>query len=184
MPQILNFRKIEVTGPDREDLFSKLPFYIAGDATSAFRKWRKSLRGEVTDSMVKEWMLTYLAAKTSNTPGVGYFITLQNAVSNKRERPWKIHNIRNMKGPRRMLKTYLLFGDDGQVLGRAFVNKNNAIQLAKELILKGYDGNINIEFVKTCDPKFYQPLVARVEYSPSKNTHIGSWLCFGIESVV
>lgn len=182
MPLILNFRKIEVSGINKEEAFATIPFSIQGDATPAYKKWKaKQIKG-VNDNMMKEFMLNFLATKTRNTPGVGYYITLEGAVPCTKIRPYIVQNHRNPDGPRKMKKTYVLIGrEDHQILGRAFVTKTNAINLAKEIIQDGYIGTIDIELMKTVPEG--EPRVATVEYSPSKNTQVGTWICFGIENV-
>jgi len=182
MPLILNFRKIEVSGTDKEVAFSTIPFTIQGDATSAYKKWKaKQIRG-VNENMMKEFMLNFLATKSRNTPGVGYYITVEKAVPCLKQRPWMIVNHRNPGGPRKMKKTYVLISrEDNRILGKAYVNKTNAINLAKEIISEGYVGTIDIELMKTVPQG--EPRVASVAYSPSKNTQVGTWICFGIEQV-
>jgi len=181
MPLILNFRKIEVSGIDKDKAFSTLPFLVQGDATVAYKKWKEKQIRNINENMMKEFMLNFLATKSRNTPGVGYYITVEPASPCTKQRPYIVHNHRNPSGPRKMKKTYVLIGEEGQILGRAFVNKTNAINMAKEIMQEGYTGHIDIELMKTVPEG--EPRVASLDYSPSKGTHVGTWICFGIEQV-
>ena len=41
MTQFLNFKAIEVTGSTKEEALAKAPFDIMGDATQAYKIWKK-----------------------------------------------------------------------------------------------------------------------------------------------
>ena len=39
--KVINFKKLEVTGATKEEALAKAPFQIIGDATQAFKNWKK-----------------------------------------------------------------------------------------------------------------------------------------------
>ena len=41
MTQVVNFKRMEVTGVSKEEAFAQAPFAIAGDATQAYNRWLK-----------------------------------------------------------------------------------------------------------------------------------------------
>ena len=81
------FKRMEVSGATKEEALAKAPFDIMGDATQAFKLWKKKQLNGVTDSDIKQFMLDYLNKKSKNVAGVGFAITLESAVADTRERP-------------------------------------------------------------------------------------------------
>ena len=113
MTQIMNFKRMEVNGATKEEALAKAPFDIMGDATQAYKIWRKKQVNGVTDADKKEFMLEYLAKKSKNCAGVGFSITIESAVADTRERPYKIEDVKNDKGElkvedRKILPGYVL----------------------------------------------------------------------------
>ena len=88
MAQIMNFKRMEVTGATKEEALAKAPFSIMGDATQAYKAFRKKQVNGVTDADKKQFMLDYLAKKSKNVAGVGFSITEESAVADTRERPY------------------------------------------------------------------------------------------------
>ena len=76
MTQIMNFKRMEVNGATKEEALAKAPFDIMGDATQAYKIWRKKQVNGVTDSDKKQFMLDYLSKKSKNCAGVGFSLTL------------------------------------------------------------------------------------------------------------
>ena len=106
MAQIMNFKRMEVNGATKEEALAKAPFDIMGDATQAYKIWRKKQVNGVTDADKKEFMLEYLAKKSKNCAGVGFSITIESAVADTRERPYKIEDVKNDKGARKYKTIY------------------------------------------------------------------------------
>ena len=99
--KVINFKKLEVTGATKEEALAKAPFQIIGDATQAFKNWKKKQIDGVTDAKIKEFALDYIQKKTKSAAGVGFSITVDAAVADTRERPYKINDVKNEKGKRK-----------------------------------------------------------------------------------
>ena len=61
MAQFLNFKVMEVTGATKEEALEKAPFDIMGDATQAYKIWKKKQVNGVTEADRKQFMLDYLS---------------------------------------------------------------------------------------------------------------------------
>lgn len=183
MVNILNFKKREIVATSKEEakeIMENTLFHYSGDATQAFKNWKQSQKGAVTEREVKEFMLDYLNKKSKNCPGSGFMITVDPAVSDTRERPYSIEDIPN-EGRRKFKKTYQLIDvETGVVLGETQENKAVAKQLAKEIIKGGFKGKMKCNLAHKVIEG--QETVFTAEYTPSKNTKNGTWICFGIEA--
>ena len=181
MAQIMNFKRMEVNGATKEEALAKAPFDIMGDATQAYKIWRKKQVNGVTDADKKEFMLEYLAKKSKNCAGVGFSITIESAVADTRERPYKIEDVKNDKGARKY-KTIYQFIDKatGAIIAQTDETKAKAKKIAKELYTeKGFKGNLICNYTKQVVDG--EPTAFTVTYTPSKSSRIGSYLVFGIE---
>jgi hypothetical protein len=182
---ILNFKKSEIVAESKEaaiEFMESNLFHYSGDATQAYRNWKEKQGGAVTERAVKEFMLEYLAKKSKNCPGSGYLITLDPAVTDTRERPYKIENVKNDEGKRVWKKQYKWIDRETKtVVCSVNTNKADAENALKELYKSGaYKGDADLYVVK--DVEKGQPIVATAKYAPSKNTKKGSYLAFGIEA--
>jgi len=182
--QILNFKKQEVVAESKEaamEIVENSLFHIMGDATQAYKNWKAKQSGTITDRNVKEFMLDYIAKKSKNSPGVGFIITLDSAVADTRERPYKIEDVKG-EGKRKFKSMYKWVDTDTKTVVRSVdTNKADAKNAIKELYKSGeYKGNA--ELVKTKDVVEGNAVVATAKYTPSKNTKNGTWLVFGIEN--
>jgi len=182
MVSILNFKKIEVVAESKEAAVEQVSdlFQINGDATQAFKNWKSKQTKGITERDMKEFMLEYLAKKTKNCPGAGYMITVESAVADTRERPYKIDNVKG-EGKRKFKSMYKWIDEeDGKVVCQVDTNKADAMNALKELYKSGeFKGNAKL--VKTKDVVEGQAVVATAKYAPSKNTKNGTWIAFGIE---
>lgn len=181
MTQIMNFKRMEVNGATREEALAKAPFDIMGDATQAYKIWRKKQVNGVTDSDKKQFMLDYLSKKSKNCAGVGFSITLESAVADTRERPYRIDDVKNEKGTRKYKTVYQIIDRaTGTVLAETSETKAKAKEIAKALYTeKGFKGNLICTYTKQVLDG--EPTAFTVEYAPSKSSRIGSYLVFGIE---
>ena len=182
--KILNFKKVELVAESKEAAKAQMEeslFNYGGDATQAFKNWKSKQNKGVTDRDIKEFMLSYLEKKSKNIPGVGFMITLEAAVADTRERPYKIEDVKG-EGKRKFKSMYKWIDvDTKQVVCSVDTNKADAKNAIKELYKSGaYKGNA--ELVKTKDVVEGNAVVATSEYTPSKNTKNGTWLVFGIEN--
>ena len=165
---ILNFKKVEVVAESKEAAKSQIEdtlFHIQGDATQAYKNWEEKQNGIVTDRDRKEFM-----------------ITVEPAVKDSRERPYKIEDIKNEEGKRKTKRQYKWFDKaTNTVVCSVDTNKTDAKNAIKELYKSGeYKGDANL--VITYDVVEGQAVVATAKYTPSKNTKSGKYIAFGIEA--
>ena len=180
MAQFLNFKVMEVTGATKEEALNKAPFDIMGDATQAYKLWKKKQINGVTEADKKMFMLDYLNKKSKNVTGVGFAITLESAVADTRERPYRIDDVKNESGARKY-KTIYQFVDKatGKVLAQVDGTKAKAKKLVKSLYTdKDYKGNLVCNYTKQVVDG--QPIAFTATYTPSKSSRVGSYLVFGI----
>ena len=181
---ILNFKKVEIVAENKEAAKAKMEenwFHYNGDATQSFKNWKEKQKNGITERDIKEFMLDYLSRKGKNCPGAGYLITIEAAVSDTRERPYKIENVKG--DGKRKFKTFYKWidRDTKTVVCQVDTNKADAENAIKELYKSGeYKGCADL--VKTKDVVEGQAVVATAAYTPSKNTKNGTWLAFGIEA--
>ena len=180
MAQIMNFKRMEVTGATKEEALAKAPFDIMGDATQAYKMFRKKQVNGVTDADKKQFMLDYLAKKSKNVAGVGFVITEEPAVADTRERPYRIEDVKNEEGTRKYKTVYQIYDDaTNAVIAEAEGTKAKAKEVAKELYRNGFKGNLTATYTKKVIEG--QPIAFRATYTPSKNTKTGVYVVFGIE---
>lgn len=181
MVQFMNFKRTEVTGATKDEALAKAPFDIMGDATQAYKLWKKKHNDAITDADVKQFMVDYLNKKSKNVAGVGFSITMEAAVADTRERPYVVSDKKNESGARKYKTTYQLVDKaTGAVLAETNETKAKAKEIAKKLYTeKGFKGNIVCTYTKQVVDG--EPVAFEVSYAPSKNSRVGSYLVFGIE---
>ena len=181
MAQFLNFKVMEVTGATKEEALNKAPFDIMGDATQAYKLWKKKQINGVTEADKKMFMLDYLNKKSKNVTGVGFAITLESAVADTRERPYRIDDVKNELGARKYKTIYQLVDKaTSKVLAQVDGTKAKAKELAKSLYTdKDYKGDLVCTYTKQVVDG--QPTAFTATYTPSKSSRVGSYLVFGIE---
>lgn len=179
--QILNFKSLEVTGATKEEALAKAPFTIMGDATQAFKLWKKQQTKAITEADKKQFMLDYLSKKSKTVEGVGFSITIEAAVPDSRQRPYTITDTKNKKGARKYKTTYLLVDKDtNEVLAQTDETKAKAKEIARSLYTeKGYKGTIVCTYTKQVVDG--EPVAFEVAYTPSTSAKIGTYLVFGVE---
>lgn len=182
MEKMISFKRLEVTGVTKEEALANAPFGIQGDATQAYRNARKAHTGAWTDADMKKFMLDYLSKKSKNLPGVGFSITIESAVADTRERPYAIEDIKNEQGSRKYKTVYRWMDDTtGKLVVEVDTTKADAKNAIKrEYTENGYKGNATLVMDKKCVEG--QAVVAKVRYTPSKSSRVGTYLVFGIES--
>ena len=181
MTQFLNFKVTEVTGATKEEALAKAPFDIMGDATQAFKIWKKKQTQAITEADKRQFMLDYLSKKSKNVAGVGFVITQESAVSDTRERPYKINDVKNESGARKYKTTYQLIDEaTGAVIAETNETKAKAKEIAKELYTEhGFKGNLTCTYTKQVVDG--EPIAFKAQYTPSKSSRVGTYLVFGIE---
>lgn len=184
--QILNFQKLEVVGATKEEALAKAPFEAKYDATQAFKAWKKKQTGAVTEVAVRQFCLEYLEKKTKNIANAGCYVTLEGAVADTRERPYKYENVKR-EGTTDVRTTYVWIDDEtdevvGKVVGtkEKRATKADAAKLIKELMANGeYKGHASL-FVRKEEEK--PVALAHCAYTPSKASHVGVYMVFGIQA--
>ncbi len=181
MVQMMNFKRMEVTGATKEEALEKAPFSIMGDATQAYKIWKKNQTGGVTDADKKQFMLDYLAKKSKNVEGVGFSITVESAVADTRERPYNIQDVKNEQGARKYKTTYQLIDKaTGAVLAECDKTKARAKEIGKNLYInKGFKGSLICKYSKRVETG--EPIAFTMDYAPSKSSRVGTYIVFGIE---
>lgn len=176
MENVLNFKRVELMGETKEEALAKAPFEIMGDATQAYKNWKKTA---TADSDVNDFYRDYLTKKSKNVPGVGFSITIDPAVMDSRERPWKITDVKNEKGKRKY-ETVLELLDvaTGKVLGKVAGKKTDAKELAKKVIKDGFKGEGVAVYSKQVT--LGEPKAFTFKYAPSKSSHAGTYVVFGV----
>lgn len=179
----VNFKTMEVTGDTKEEALEKVPFFVQGDATQAFKNWRAKLNTPISENDLKGFMVDYLSSKTKNAPGVGFYITVDSAVKNTRKRCYTFANKKNEGGTRKYKQTYQLIDKNtGAVLAECDTTKAAAVKLAKDLYTnQGFRGNLVCRVSKQVVNG--EPVAFEMEYTPSKSAHVGVYRVFGIESL-
>jgi hypothetical protein len=179
---ILNFKKLEVTAATCEEAKEMVSehFHVNKDATQAFKNWKAKQTGVISENMVKEFMLDYVYKNGKNCPGVGYMITLDAAVKDTRNRPYKVENVKH-EGKSVLKKVYRAINPQtGEVLAESEGTKADILKKIKDLYQNGkLKQDVNIVKLKIADKD--RSIVAKCKYTPSKNTKSGTWLAFGIE---
>lgn len=179
--QILNFKKVEVNGYTKPEALEKAPFTVFRDATQAYKTWKKEQTSGITDKEIKQFCLDYLAKHTKNAPGIGCSITMESAVADTRERPYKVDDVKNEKGKRKYVTTYQLIDDKtGEVIAETNKTKAEAKEIGKQLYKDGYKGNLTCSYTKQVLEG--EPIAFYMTYTPAKNSKPGTYLCFGIEA--
>jgi hypothetical protein len=183
MDKILNFKKLEVNGATKEEALAKAPFDIMGNATPAYKLWRKKQVNGITESDKKQFMLDYLANKSKNCANVGFYIVVESAVADTRERPYRINDVKNEKGTRHYKTVYQIKdAATGAVLAETNETKAKAKELAKALYTNAenpYKGNLVCTYTKQVVDG--EPTAFTVDYTPSKSSQMGTYIVFGIE---
>ena len=180
MTQVVNFKRMEVTGVSKEEAFAQAPFAIMGDATQAYNRWLKE-NPNASDGNVKQFMIDYLAKKSKNVAGIGYTIVRKSAIADTRERPYKIEDVKNEKGARKYKTIYQIIDKKtGAVLATAEGTKTKAKEVTKKLFTdKGFKGTIVCKYTKQVVDG--EPVAFTAKYEPSKNSRPGEYTVFGIE---
>lgn len=111
MEKMMSFKSMEVTGVTKEEALEHAPFGIQGCADQAYRRARAAHTGAWTAAEEKKFFLDYLAKKSKNIPGVGFYITVESAVRDTRKRPYTIEKFKN-EGTRELAKVFQLIDDE------------------------------------------------------------------------
>ena len=182
MAQIKNFKRMEVTGATKEEALAKAPFDIMGDATQAFKIWKKKQVNGITEADKRQFELDYLAKRSKNIDGAGFYIVEEAAVADTREHPYRVNDVKGT-GARKYKKIYQLIDKaTGRVIVETNETKAKAKEIAKALYTeKGFKGDLVCTYTKQVVNG--EPIAFTVSYTPSKSSRIGTYHVFGFERV-
>lgn len=175
------FTVAEVTGVTKQDALRKAPFAIMGDATQAYKNWLKKQEDAVTENGKKQFYLDYLQKKSKSVAGVGYSVTIESAVEDTKQRPYKLVDVKNEQGKRKYKTIYQIINkNNGEIIGSVDTTKKEAQEYVKNLYKKGFKGSIVCKYTKQVVDG--EPIAFTAEYSPSKASHLGRFVVFGVEA--
>lgn len=202
------FRTLEVTGNTKEEALESAPFNVPVErwvnATQAFNNWKEKQTGAITEAAIREFKVNYLASKKISAA----YIVKEAAVKDSRKRPYSVDKVKR-EGAVRRGKVFQLINDDtNQILAETKVklvpqvdkegnkildNEGNtrmkvqaatmkdAEQMAKDLIMNGFKGNVRIE--QTHRAVEGDNTVMFVRYTPSTSAQVGVYDVFGYETL-
>lgn len=176
METVTLFKKFETIGVTKDEAIRNAnPLNLRVDATQAYKKWAKE--NVVTEESQKEWMKDYLKKKKFTMPNDGAYIVLQTAVTDSRERPYKVEKPKYDARTHSPEKFYIIRDMTNTEVGRAKTSKE-AEATAKEFVTEMKESvTINIEWVA----KEKNSLFETVHYTPSKGTQKAKLLVFGYQ---
>lgn len=178
MENLMIFKKFEVIGTTKNEAKEKVEdLTLMVDATQSYNKWAKE--NATNEDNVKEWMKNYLKAKKYDKPGIGAYIVTQSAVTDSRERPYKIETIKYEAKTHTAEHFYVLRDEAGNEVGRE-KTKKAAEQAIREYIT---DFKENVYGYHEWAPKEKNSLVLKGIYTPSKGTQPCKLLVFGYQKV-
>ncbi len=172
------FRKFEVIGTTKDEAMRNAqPLNLRVDATQSYKKWAKD--NVENEDNVKDWMKDYLKKKKFTMPNDGAYIVLQSAVTDSRERPYKIETVKYDAKTHTAEHFYVLRDEDGNEVGREKTKK------AAEQAIREYISNFkkNVNAFHEWAPKEKNSLVLKGTYTPSKGTQKAKLLVFGYQVV-
>lgn len=180
---ILNFKSVTISAASKEEAIAQVEeqyFHVNGDATQAYKNAKAKYEGNWTEKDDKAFKLDYLEKKVKSCPGAGYYITVESAVADTRQRPYKIESVKG-EGKRKFKTFYKWIDNNGKVVCKVDTNQADAKNAIKELYKNGeFKGDAAL--YKTKDVIEGNAIVATAKYAPSKSTKKGTWIFFGIES--
>jgi hypothetical protein len=172
------FTKFEVIGTTKDEAINNAaPLNLRVDATQAYKKWAKE--NTTNEDNVKEWMKDYLKKKKFTMPNDGAYIVLQSAVTDTRERPYKLETIKYEAKTHTPESFYVLRDEAGNEVGRE-KTKKAAEQAVREYIT---DFKENVNVFREWAPKEKNSLVLKGTYTPSKGTVPCKMLVFGYKTL-
>jgi hypothetical protein len=176
----LNFKKLEVVGATKQEALDKAPFKVLYDATQAYRNWKEK-QDTITEASLRDFMQEYLQKKTKNAPGVGCSITVESAVADTRERPYKFTDVKNEKGKRKYSTVYTIKDrNTNEIIAKCDETKAKAKDIVKDLYKSGFKGKVVCSYTKEVTEG--EPVAFYAEYAPSKSAKPGVYTVFGIEA--
>lgn len=212
MAQIMNFKRMEVTGTTKKEALAKAPFNVelpGADCTQALRKYKEKFTGSAfTDNDLKQFMAEQLESKTRFSPGNGCYIVVESAIQDTRERPWHFEDVKNQQGARKYVIVYQLIDDaTGKILastpvkkvqdkdkdGNLLTNEDGSPKMiwksatkaqAKELAKELITNGFKGSMTCTYTKQVVdgEPIAFKASYSPSKSSRQGVYMVFGVEN--
>lgn len=188
MENSVYFKSVEVTGTTKEEAFAKAPFTAPQEmwinATAKFKNWKAKQTDGITNADVKQFMLDYIKEKKI-APGSAAYIVDVAAKKDTRERPYRYESVKN-EGSRKWKNVFRAYDKaTGEVLAELCDKENkratkaDAENMCKKLYCeKGFHGDIVLKKEKIV--KEGNATVGEFFYTPSKDTQVGVFRCFGL----
>lgn len=171
-----NVKTVEIKAFNRQEVNEVSPFQIMRDATQAWKAAGSPMLGSL-----KEFAANYLEKHTKGVKNVGCMIVVDGGVSDSRENPYSVKDIKNEKGKRKYKTAYQgINPKTGEILFTCLETKAEAKKMAKELYTeKGYKGDVICRYIKIVAEG--ENGAFEVKYTPSKSTKQGTYIVFGVE---
>ena len=168
------FTKFETIGQTKDEAMKNSKLNLRVDATQAYKKWAKE--NVTNEDNVKEWMKDYLKKKKFTMPNDGAYIVIQSAVTDSRERPYKVEKPKYEARTHTPVRVYVGRAQDTNE--EIFTEKTSkaAEQAAKEWVI---ENKVGVDLVIETRMKEKNSLYAKVNYVPSKGTQPCKLLVFG-----
>jgi hypothetical protein len=181
---VLNFKRVEVVAESKEAALAQVSELFTTqqkDATTAFKNWKNKKGGIISERDIKEFMLDYLNRNTKNCPGACCLITLEAAVKDTRERPYKQVNVKS-EGRRKYKKFFNILDEaTNELILRVGPDKTKAeaANVVKDLYKTG-DLKKDVTLSLSHEVVEGTSVVMKFKYTPSKNSKPGRYVFFGI----
>lgn len=171
-----NYKFLVVEAYSEEEALAKTNFKeIVHNCTIV---WKQNVNEYESDEFI-QFAKEQIYKWTNNVPGKACVITLDNGVKNTREFPCKINDIINQKGKRNYGKYIMITDESNKIVLISNESKIDVKRKIRNMYADGLiTGKIKGTYIRMVDVG--EPLAFTAEYSPSKNTKLGTYLIFGI----
>jgi hypothetical protein len=140
---------------------------LENESANLTRSWKASDFGSAAD-----FAANFLASEKAKE-GINYYLVVDRPVNDTKNKPFSVKSV-STKGPRKYKLAYPIMDENNVVYGSE-EEKSVALATAKELV-KTHKRNMIVSISKKVVEG--EEIAAVVEYSPSKNTRVGSYLIF------
>lgn len=196
------FKSVVVEGVTKEEALAKSGFNAESllDVTQSYKNY-VAKNGAPSAEDFKEWQIKLDQDRVKGAPGVGFVITLDKAVENKKENSFVRRNaVRSKDTQVKRVSAFDLYAGD-KYLGRVWPEKSSRIvtdsegnKVERDFYTlnkkKGMDEGVKLanELGLTEDVigKYVKAdingndVAFTLEYVPTKNTHNGKYIVFGV----
>jgi hypothetical protein len=161
---------------------SGLNLEVKFDASTA---WKNEEQPAAESTYFKAFAEDYLAKKLKGISGAGCIVTVEAGVADSRERPYKVEN-HVTDGARKYKTVYVgLINSDKHGNGGSIVltaDTKNAAEEAAKLYVTENKQSVRVKIMK--EVTVGKSVAVEVNYAPSINTTLGTYIVFGYEREV